>query len=119
VLSTPDAHLVLILGGDHLASGIEAVAAAVDNAVLRPHFGAIEAKRLAQRAGSRGPDVRSAAAMVDEDTVMSGAEVGKLARLMNAAGQKGDEERQLVQVLRAKAETVTLSSEGQAALAEL
>ena len=51
VLTTPDALLTLALGGDHLDEGIEAIQAALDNPVLRPHFAYIEAKRV-------GPAVR-------------------------------------------------------------
>ncbi|KAE8306219.1 hypothetical protein BDV41DRAFT_559404 [Aspergillus transmontanensis] len=48
VLATPDVHLVLVLGGDHLEKGIEAIKAALEDSTLRPHFAAIEVRRCAQ-----------------------------------------------------------------------
>jgi len=73
VLSTPDAHLVLAIGGDHLTEGIAAVETALGSSTLRPHFAAIEAKRVGRRFGKRKPDVKTAAALVGADTVMSGS----------------------------------------------
>ena len=67
MLATPDAHLVLAIGGDHLEDGIEAIEAALDEPVLRPHFAVIEAKRLARRFGKRKPDMKAVAALIDDD----------------------------------------------------
>jgi hypothetical protein len=101
VLATPDAHLVLVLGGDHLPDGIAAIEAAVANPVLRPHFAVIEAKRLAQRFGQRAPQLDRAAALVDEDSVMSGHEADKLARLAQVARADGGS-TELRRVLKAR-----------------
>jgi len=115
VLATPDAHLVLVLGGDHLHEGIEAVETAVSDPVLRPHFAVIEAKRLAQRAGKRRPQLSKAAALVDEYTVMSGPELGKLAKLVKAAGTK-EGAPEMTKALKARARYVELTPDIRAAL---
>ncbi|MDG9924077.1 MULTISPECIES: hypothetical protein [unclassified Pseudomonas] len=86
VLATPDAHLVLVFGGDHLSDGIEAIQAALASPVLKPHFAAIETKRLAARFMKRKPDVKAATALLDDSTVMSNAEQNKLDRLLSDAG---------------------------------
>jgi hypothetical protein len=115
VLATPDAHLVLVLGGDHLHKGIEAVETALSDPVRRPHFAVIEAKRLVQRAGKRRPQLSKAAALVDQHTVMSGPELGKLAKLVKAAGTK-DGAREMTQALKAHAAHVELTPDMRAAL---
>jgi hypothetical protein len=106
VLGTPDVMLTLAFGGDHLEDGLAAVRAALANDVLRPHYAFVEAKRLATRFRERGPDIEAAAALIDRDTVMSHAELGKAARLVGAAAERGEAPpTQLVDVLRARAES--------------
>lgn len=103
VLTTPDAHLVLIFGGDHLPEGMAAIREAVEDATLRPHYAAIEAKRLAQRAGRRAPDLGRAAELVaDEGVVMSPAEALKLEKLTAAAGAKKDGVERMTRALEAR-----------------
>jgi hypothetical protein len=105
VMNTPDTLLTLALGGDHLPDGVEAVEAALDTAVLRPHFAFIEAKRVATPFFDRSPDLGRAAELLDESTVMSAAEVNKASRLVAAANERGYEPAaELVDVLRAKAD---------------
>lgn len=82
VLSTPDAHLVLAIGGDHLVDGVKAIQAALESPVLRPHFAAIEAKRLARRFGKRKPDLKAAEQLLDQATVMSDSELGKMSKML-------------------------------------
>lgn len=77
VLAVPDVHLVLALGGDHLADGIRVIAGALKDDVLRPHFAAIEARRilgLSRRTAKRA----DAAEYLFADAVMSPSEAGKL-----------------------------------------
>jgi hypothetical protein len=50
--------LTLVLGGDHLDDGIEAIQVALANPVLRPHYAYIEAKRLKRFASGRGTQGR-------------------------------------------------------------
>ena len=106
VLATPDAQLVLAIGGDHLAEGMAAIQLALDSPVLRPHFAAIEAKRVGRRFGKRKADVKGAADLIDPDTVMSGAEIGKLASL--AAGSTPAVTKELAKTLKAKAKNVPM-----------
>jgi hypothetical protein len=106
VLGTPDLVLTLAFGGDHLEDGLAAVQAALANDVLRPHYAFVEAKRLATRFRERAPDIEGAAALIDGDTVMSHAELGKAARLVGAAAERGEAPpTQLVDVLRARAQS--------------
>jgi hypothetical protein len=80
LLATPDLLLTVALGGDHLAEGCRALARALADPVLRPHFAAIEARRLAGR-GTRAAR-RRAAALCREATVIAGSERRKLERLL-------------------------------------
>jgi hypothetical protein len=82
LLATSETLPVLALGGDHLAEGMTAIGAALDNKVLRPHFAYIEAKRRATRFFKRDPDVKGAAELIDDTTVMSPAEYRKAAQLV-------------------------------------
>jgi hypothetical protein len=80
VLATPDLLLCVALGGDHLPSGLRALAQALDDPVLRPHYAAIEARRLAGR--SAPGDRHRAAALCREPTVTAASERGKLERFL-------------------------------------
>jgi hypothetical protein len=119
VLATPDAHLVLAIGGDHLTDGIDAIQAALESPVLRPHFAAIEAKRLGRRFGKRKPDVKAVAALVNDDTVMSGTEVGKVATIVYDSGGGSPAAKNLSKTLKAKAKGMSLSPAAQKAVDEL
>ena len=101
ILTTPDTLLTLALGGDHLTDGVEAIRSALDNPVLRPHFAYIEAKRVARRFGKRKPDLKAAAALVDEETVMTPAEIMKAAELAKADGS-GAPAKAMAKTLKAK-----------------
>jgi len=114
VLSTPDAQLVLAIGGDHLTEGIAAIQAALDSPVLRPHFAVIEAKRLGRRFGARKADVKGAAELIDNSTVMSGAEVGKLATI--AADGTAAVTKDMAKTLKSKAKNVPMPSAARSAL---
>jgi hypothetical protein len=87
ILTTPDTLLTVVLGGDHLTDGIEAIQLALNNPVLRPHYAYIEAKRLATRFGKRKPDQKAAAALLDEAPVLSDSERQKAAKF--SAAPKG------------------------------
>jgi hypothetical protein len=101
VLATPDAHLVLAIGGDHLTDGIEAVQQALASPVLRPHFAVVEAKRVGRRFGKRKADVKAAAELIDENTVMSPSEVGRIAKIVGDS--TGAAAKDVAKVLKAKA----------------
>ncbi len=108
ILSTPDALLTLVLGGDHLDEGVEAIRAGVENPVLRPHFAVVEAKRIGERFGNREARPHEAAMLLDENAVMSPGEVKSTAKL---AGQmrdrKGGGYGELVKQLRIKVAQVS------------
>ncbi len=90
ILTTPDAHLVLILGGDHLKNGVEAIQQAVQDETLGPHYAAVEARRLAQPFRERCADFRQAKKLMDEkDVVLSEPEKVKLDKLFEKHAHGG------------------------------
>ena len=114
VLSTPDAHLVLAIGGDHLEDGVQAIQAALDSPVLRPHFAVVEAKRIGRRFGRRKADLNAAAALLDADAVMSPSEIGRIATIVG--GGSGAAAKDLGKMLKAKAKGQAMSKAAKAAL---
>ena len=88
ILSTPDALLTLVFGGDHLKDGIEAIHEGIDNPVLRPHYALIEAKRIGNRFGTRKADLKHAADLLDKDTVMSPPEAKRIAKMFSEKKSK-------------------------------
>lgn len=84
VLSTPDALLVLAIGGDHLKDGIRAIQCCLENKVLKPHFAFIEAKRIGTRFGKRTAELEKAIGLLDESTIMSSAEIKRAAQMIVA-----------------------------------
>ena len=81
VLATPDVELVMVLGGDHLEHGIEALGCALKDKTLCPHFAAIEAKRLARPFFDRKADTEKASELLDGETVLSEKERELLVKL--------------------------------------
>lgn len=102
ILSTPDALVTLAVGGDHLTDGIEAIQTGLKNKVLRPHFEYIEAKRLAQRFGKRKANLKAAAELISDDTVMSPAEIKKAAKLVAAEGADSLPRKNIAKTLKSK-----------------
>lgn len=82
LLTSPDAHLVLVLGGDHLEDGISAIQAALKDNTLRPHYEAIEAKRLATRFEDRKPNITAARELFNDESVVTDSEKQKLQKLL-------------------------------------
>jgi hypothetical protein len=78
LLTCPDAHLVLVLGGDHLQDGISAIQSALDDDTLRPHYAVVEAKRLATKFRGRKPDMDAARELVGGNIVVTKSEQQKL-----------------------------------------
>ena len=108
VLATPDAHLVLAIGGDHLTDGIAAIQSALDSSVprsIRRHPGETSRRRF----GKRKPDVKAVENLIDEGTVMSGAEVGKVATIVSDSGAGSAVAKKVAKTLKTKAKAVTLS----------
>lgn len=86
VLTAPDAHLVLMLGGYHLEEGMSAIGKTLVDETLRPHFAAIEAKRLLQPFLGKRANIEKAAQLTENArVVMSPAEAGKLKKLFRKA----------------------------------
>jgi len=84
LLTSADAHLVLVLGGDHLTDGISAIKKAVEDETLGPHYAAIEAKRYATRFQDRKPDLDVARYLFSyEGIVLSESEEQKLKKLLD------------------------------------
>ena len=119
VLSTPDALLTLVLGGDHIEDGIEAIRTALNNPVLRPHFAYIEAKRLAECFGQRKANLKAAAALIDDSTVMSPAEIKKAATLVKAEKRDSEGAKSLAKTLKSKANVLNGDAETREMLAAL
>jgi hypothetical protein len=87
VLATPDTHLVLVLGGYHLKDGMSAIAQALSNEILRPHFAAIEAKRLVKPFLEVKPEISKASKLMrTKGVVISPAEDIKLRQLFAKVG---------------------------------
>ncbi len=82
IFSNPDTLLALAIGGEHLKNGYEGIQAAIKHEALKPHYDLIEAKRVGQRYFKQHPDLKKTAEIVDEQTVMSQAEVIRLAKIL-------------------------------------
>jgi hypothetical protein len=111
VLSTPDALLTLVFGGDHLADGIEAIQTALEDPVLRPHFAYVEAKRLAERFWEREADLGVAAPLIEDSTVMSPAEIKKAAELVQTEGTDSAAGQSIAETLKSKVSTLDVGDE--------
>jgi hypothetical protein len=111
VLSTPDALLTLVLGGDHLTDGVEAIQTAVENPVLRPHFAYVEAKRLAEPFWEREADLETASELIEDSTVMSPAEIEKAARLVETQGADSAAGQSIAETLKKKVRTLDVGDE--------
>lgn len=87
ILTTPDAHVVLVLGGDYLDNGVEAVKAAARDEVLGPHWKAVEAKRLA-KGGAKEEAKKVLETRGDDVVVMTVDEEEKLGKLLGMKKEK-------------------------------
>lgn len=74
VIMQADTLLTLVLGGDHIKAGMEAIDTALKDPVLRPHYAWIEAKRRATLRDAGKKERRSAARLIDIKTVLSPSE---------------------------------------------
>lgn len=82
IFSNPDTILALAIGGEHLKTGHEIISAAVSNPVLKPHYDLIAAKRESQRFFKKQPNFQRTTEIVNKETVMSPAEVVRLAKIL-------------------------------------
>jgi hypothetical protein len=111
VFSTPDALLTLVLGGDHLADGIETIQTALKNPVLGPHYAYIEAKRVAERFGKRKANLKAASELIDDLTVMSPAEIKRAVGLVKAEGADTAPGKSIAKKLKSKVSTLKVSDD--------
>jgi hypothetical protein len=118
ILSTPDTLLSLAIGGDYLEEGVAAIQAGMQDEALRAHFAVVEAKRLARRSGTRKPDLKAAADLLDDTTVMSEAEINSVAHILRAAGDQAPV-RDAARKLKAKARQVGAGQDVRGLLDEL
>jgi len=84
ILVTPDAHLVLALGGDHLKDGINAIQTCLHDPTLAPHFAAVEAKRVACQFQQRKANIKGAQKLLGSKfgrAIMSDSERFKLTKI--------------------------------------
>jgi hypothetical protein len=105
VLTSPDALLTLVIGGDHLDEGIQAIRTALNNPVLRPHFTYIEAKRVGARFGKRKADVAAASRLLGEKTILNSAEQRKAQKMFDAAGVKSPSAKSTAKTTERKTRT--------------
>jgi hypothetical protein len=110
ILSTPDALLTLAIGGDHLEEGIAAIQAGAENPTLRPHYAWVEAKRLGRRFFDREPDHQAVADLLGDDSVLSSAEIRRVAEMVKETGDQAstDGSSGIAGMLRAKARDTDL-----------
>lgn len=121
VLSSPDALLVLVLGGDHLTDGIEAIQAALANPVLRPYFAVTEARRVGKRFGKRKPNAKAVVELIDDSTEMTGAEITRLAEIAKDVAKElaTPAGKRFVKVLQKKADELAADDSVRQALNDL
>ncbi len=111
VLSTPDALLTLVFGGDHLEEGVAAIQSAIKNPVLAPHFAYVEMKRVAQRFGKRKSNLKAAAKLIDDTTIMSPAEIKRAAGLAKTKGADKAAMKSIATTLKRKVKTTKVGND--------
>jgi hypothetical protein len=79
IISTPETLLSLAIVGDQFDKGNEAIAAALKDPILKPHFAVVEAKRLMMAAT---PDPLKACELIDFNMVMSFDEIERICELL-------------------------------------
>lgn len=107
LLGTPDVHLVLILGGDHLKAGIEAIQLALKNKVLRPHYAVVEAKRIGRRFLKRNPDITSACKLIDKAAILSASEARRMLEIIQTGSTENSAQllpKEVIKLLKEKTE---------------
>ncbi len=121
ILSTPESLLALAIGGDHLETGHDVIRAAIKNPVLKPHYDLVEAKRVGQRFLKRKPDLKKAADMVDEETVMSPTEVIRFAKILCNFAKETKKEivEKILATLRLKAKKLGVEADLETILKEI
>jgi hypothetical protein len=92
IFSTPNSLLALAIGGDHIKKKYEAFDEALQHKHLKPHYALVEAKRLGQFHKHRPPNLEDTAKIIKKDTVMSRAEILRLAKIIIYFEEKNKKE---------------------------
>jgi len=113
IFSTPEAFLALSIGGDHLEEGYDAINNAVRHPVLKHHYKLSAAKRSGQRFFKRKPDLKEAVEMIDEETVMSPAELIRFAKILRNFAKETEKEvvEKMSAILLSKAKELDVEEE--------
>jgi hypothetical protein len=88
IISTPDTLLSLAISGEHLTEGNDAIQAAINNTILKPHFAIVQARRLlAQKPEEEDPDTKQpriwgACKLLDDNAVLSLSEIERIQGLL-------------------------------------
>jgi hypothetical protein len=88
LLDSPDALLNLALGIRVPEDSTHVIHAACHHPVLKPHFAVILAKQKATPHFKEAVDVKAACKWIDETTVLSGAEIWRLAEFLKRQNSK-------------------------------
>ena len=113
IISNPDSLLVLVMGGDHLTEGIEAIKAGLENPILKPHYAVIEAKRISKKFGQRQSNLKAASKMITKETVMSQPEIKSFEKIVKGEEKNTSDEiiKKINEVLRSKLKNESIDKE--------
>jgi hypothetical protein len=113
IISNPDSLLVLVMGGDHLTEGIEAIKAGLENPVLKPHYAVIEAKRISKKFGKRPSNLKAASKMITKETVMSQPEIKSFEKIVKREEKNTSDEiiKKINEVLSSKLKNESIDKE--------
>jgi hypothetical protein len=84
-LAEPDLLLTLAIGGDHLQEGNAALAAAMGDDMLAPHFAVVAAKQAGRPFGKREANPEQALSLLGSDPVLTPSEARKAAAIIAEA----------------------------------
>jgi hypothetical protein len=125
IISTPDTLLSLAISGEHLTQGNEAIQAAIDNPILKPHFAIVQAKRLLTPDPKKSdPDttkkrIWQACELIDANAVLSLSEIERIQNLLEkeeeAAKAVAEIVKPMIDILAKKIDRLLLTGAGDAA----
>lgn len=93
LLRNPEAFWVLVVGGEHLGDGIEAIQRALKSKLLRPHFDYIEAKRRSGLVATTTEAAEGFAEMITGTSLLNSRERHKVLDVAGRARPKKNKER--------------------------
>lgn len=86
-LTEPDLLLTVAIGGDHLEDGNAALAVAMKDDTLAPHYAVIAAKQAGRRFGKRKADPEKAVELLGSNPIASSSEMHRITTLVGDAGE--------------------------------